>query len=47
MAARCEEVIITQEKRGKGTEDDPVRLVVQVYAKDGTLIAESDPCPTK
>ncbi len=43
MAARCEEVIITGEKRGKGTEDDPVRYVLQVYAKDGKLIAENDP----
>jgi len=43
MNAKCEEVIITDILlRGKGTPSDPYRRVVQVWAKDGTLIAEKD-----
>ena len=30
-------------RRGKGTEDDPIRIVTQYFALDGTLLAESDP----
>jgi hypothetical protein len=42
---RVEEVIITEnELRGKGTEESPYRRVIQVWTKDGTLIAEKDPC---
>lgn len=38
---KCEEVIICYNKRlGKGTEDDPVRIVLQVFTKDGKIIAE-------
>jgi len=40
----CEEVIITKITRGKGTPESVCRMVVQIYKKDGTLIAESDPC---
>ncbi len=40
---KCEEVIICFNKRlGKGTEDDPVRIVLQVFTKDGEIIAERD-----
>lgn len=39
----CKEVIVsTILRRGKGIENDPVRCVLQVYEKDGTLIAEND-----
>jgi hypothetical protein len=39
----CEEVIInTTKTAGKGIENDPVRLVVQVFTKEGELIAEYD-----
>jgi hypothetical protein len=29
-------------RRGKGTEADPVRIVKQYWAKDGSLLAERD-----
>jgi hypothetical protein len=46
MNAKCEEVIITDMfLRGKGTPSEPYRRVVQVWDKDGTLIAENDPLP--
>lgn len=42
---RLEEVILTQVPRGEGKdESDPCRTVDQVHHKDGTLIAENDPC---
>lgn len=42
----CKEVIIsTIKRRGLGTELSPVRIITEVYEKDGTLIAEKDPCP--
>lgn len=40
----CREVVITRLlRRGTGKEDNPIRAITQVYEKDGTLIAESDP----
>lgn len=43
--AECQEVIIsTLTRRGTGQENDPVRIITQVFRKDGYLIAESDPC---
>ena len=40
----CEEVIIsTAIRRGSGTTGDPIRLIVQVFLKDGSFIAEYDP----
>ena len=40
----CEEVIIsTATRRGTGTEEDPIRLITQVFLKDGSFIAEYDP----
>jgi len=40
---RLEEVIITNLlRRGKGTTEDPMRIVTQVWTKDGRLIAEND-----
>jgi hypothetical protein len=41
---KCEEVIICDiETRGKGIPEDPVRRILQVFTKDGELIAEKDP----
>ena len=40
--ARCQEVIITESVKGTGGEKDPVRKVIQVWAKDGSLIAARD-----
>jgi len=34
------EVIETYEKRGEGTDDNPVRKVYQLWSKDGILIHE-------
>lgn len=40
----CEEVIInTTLRRGKGVDGDPIRIITQVFLKNGTLIAEFDP----
>lgn len=38
--ARIIEVIETYERRGLGTEKDPVRKVYQLWSKDGKLIHE-------
>jgi hypothetical protein len=41
---KCEEVIISNlVQRGKGQMCDPIRIVLQVYTKQGELIAENDP----
>lgn len=43
---QCREMIIsTIKKRGAGVEGDPVRIITEVYEKDGMLVAEHDPCP--
>lgn len=36
------EVIHTEAVRGKGTNENPVRVVHQYWSKDGELLAESD-----
>ena len=38
--ARVIEVIETWERRGKGTEEDPVRKIYQLWSKEGKLIHE-------
>lgn len=37
-----EVIICTKERRGNG-EDDPIRVITEVFTKDGELIAEYDP----
>jgi hypothetical protein len=37
------EVIISNLKRRGNGKDDPIRAVLQVFEKDGTLICENDP----
>jgi hypothetical protein len=44
--ARVIQVIETEEKRGKGVEDDPIRGVTQYWSLDGELLAENDPVVT-
>lgn len=40
----CKELIVaTLKRRGKGVEHSPIRVITQVFEKDGTLIAENDP----
>ena len=42
----CKEVIVsTIARRGTGKKHSPIRVITQVFEKDGTLIAEYDPCP--
>lgn len=41
--ARIIELIYTFERVGKGTEADPIRLIPQLWTKDGLLVAEQDP----
>lgn len=40
--AKVIEVIFTRDRRGIGTEQDPVRLVEQLWTLDGKLICEWD-----
>lgn len=41
--AYTEEVIITNlASKGRGIEGDPLRRVLQIWRKDGTLLAERD-----
>ena len=45
MATRCTELIVHEDAlRGAGVEGSPYRRVVQVFTKDGELLAERDPC---
>lgn len=42
----CKEVVITSNAaRGNGIPGSPIRRIVEVWEKDGTKIAEHDPCP--
>jgi len=43
---KLKQVIITQIlRRGKGTDDDPIRIITEVWdAETGEKIAENDPC---
>jgi len=42
----CREVVITTNAtRGKGVPNSPIRRIVEVWEKNGTKIAEHDPCP--
>ena len=42
----CKEVVITTlKRRGTGIEHNPIRVITEVYEKDGTKIAEYDPSP--
>jgi hypothetical protein len=36
------QVIWTEERRGKGTEKDPARLVPQLWTLEGQLICEAE-----
>lgn len=39
---RIVQVIYSEERRGLGREDDPVRLVPQLWTTDGRLICEAE-----
>lgn len=36
-------IVCTKTRRGNG-EDDPYRVILEVFTKDGKKIAENDPC---
>ena len=38
-----EVIYCTKKRRGEGVKNDPIRIVTEVFQKDGTLIAEYDP----
>ena len=43
-AVEVKEVIITTlSRRGDGVKDDPVRVITQIWDRNGELIAEIDP----
>lgn len=42
----CKEVIVSKlSRRGKGIDHSPIRVITEVFEKDGTKIAEYDPMP--
>lgn len=45
-SAKLEQVIVTKTVVGTGTENDPVREVVQYWDLQGKLLVEKDPCTT-
>jgi hypothetical protein len=43
MVFVTEVIITTTKRRGKGTHSDPVRVITEVFTKDGIKIGERDP----
>jgi hypothetical protein len=41
--AHMVELIQTEERRGIGTDSDPLRICTQLWRRDGVLVAEYDP----
>lgn len=41
-SAQLVNVIKTESLRGKGTDDDPCRMVIQYWSTEGELLAEKD-----
>lgn len=37
------EVIEVKTSAGKGTENDPIRIITEYWSKDGVLLAVNDP----
>lgn len=42
--ARTIELLEVEMNRGRGTADDPVRVIKQYWSKDGEVVATQDPC---
>lgn len=40
--AKIVKLILTEERRGLGKENDPVRLISQLWTMDGELVAEGN-----
>ena len=46
MSIECKELIVsTLKRRGNGIEHSPIRIITEIFEKDGTKIAEHDPSP--
>lgn len=43
MMIKLMQVICAEITKGKGTEENPVRIVIQYWSVDGELLAEVDP----
>jgi hypothetical protein len=43
MAKIIELILVDSQTRGRGTVDDPVRILTQLWNKDGWMVAEFDP----
>ena len=41
--AHIQNVIITEQRVGRGSEQDPFRMVTQFFSTDGELLGEVDP----
>lgn len=42
-SAKIIQVIVTEALKGKGSDNDPCRIVTQYWDFDGKLLAENDP----
>lgn len=42
MKTRIVELILTTDRRGNGTDDDPIRQEVQLWSKHGELVASTN-----
>lgn len=42
MAKIIELIYSDEKRRGEGTNKDPIRIVYQLFSKDGQLVAEYD-----
>ena len=38
-----EVIVCTKKRRGEGVKGDPIRIITEVFTRDGQLIAEDDP----
>lgn len=49
-SAKVIQVIETRSARGSGSENQPIRIVIQYWSLEGDLLAENDPimmnCPS-
>ncbi len=42
--AKIIELIYSEDRRGTGKEESPVRIIKQLWTKQGDLVLEIDPC---
>ena len=42
-SAKVSQVIETRSARGSGSENQPIRIVIQYWSLEGDLLAENDP----